>query len=113
MFLSEFFMPVTVVAFLVTFAKYFTVNWFGIFMPALIGTELLLFVGTRGGKSFEGEVVPNVSSPVRRPQSPPELEKERPAEEDTPKKTAAQQKQEKANAKKAASAEKASNKKTK
>lgn len=104
-------MPVTVVAFLVTFAKYFTVNWFGYFMPTLIGVEILMFVGIRGGTSFEGEVVASVSSPVRRPQ-PPVIENEGVGEDDT-KKTAAQQKQEKASAKKAASAEKVNSKKNK
>ena len=105
-------MPVTVVALLTTFAKYFTANWFGYFMPALIGLEILLFVGTaKGGKSFEGGVVASVSSPVRRPQPPPrsELDNAEGAAED-PKKTPA--KQEKANAKKAGSAEK-TNKKNK
>lgn len=99
MFLSEFFMPVTVVACLVTFGKYLSVNWFGIFMSTTVGAELLLFATTGGVKTTQKAEIPKVSAPIN-----PELiaARQRKAEESQPapkeeevKKSAGNTKQEK------------------
>lgn len=121
MFLREFFMPVTVVAFLVTFGKYFSVNWFGIFMPSVIGFEVLLFAFTGGVKV--GELADQFQKSSSAPQPNKELlaARQRNAAQaeqakqqvdggEPAKKTPANAKQEKANAKKAEKAEKAAEK---
>lgn len=95
-------MPVTVVAFLVTFGKYFSVNWFGFFMTSTVGLEVLLFATTGGNKFVQTEKVnaPKVAEPnqelieARRQRRAAE-EQQAQQHQDETKKSAAQTKQEK------------------
>ena len=111
MLLSEFFMPITVVAFLITFGNYFSTHWFGIFMPSLVGLELLMFMTTGQTKIGEKVESPKVDSAANkdllaaRQRNTEEEQHAKQLEE--LKKATANPKQEKANAKKAAQAEKA------